>query len=161
MTTSGIIKICAGIYVLVLIADFVRFRAYKRMLLELIPLVVLLVLDVLIASKSAGYVAFGEGNSPIVVVIIMFVAILLGIAARYVFYLAGKPSWLDLAKPLCISPILLLPLIGSLEATSTLNPLQIISLALLAFQNGFFWQAVLAQAKPKQPVSGGQVAAKK
>lgn len=83
------------------------------------------------------------------VVIIMFVSILFGIAARYIFYLETKFAWLDFVKPLCISPILLLPLIGSLQGEGKLEAIQTISFALLAFQNGFFWQAVLAQARPK------------
>ena len=76
----------------------------------------------------------------------MFGAILLGAAARYIFYFKGEFSWLDFAKPLCISPLLLLPLIGSIQATKDLEPIQLISFALLGFQNGFFWQAVLARA---------------
>ena len=56
----------------------------------------------------------GAGSSPTLVILIMFLCILLGIGARYIFYLQRNFSWLDFAKPLCISPILLLPLIGSL-----------------------------------------------
>jgi len=75
--------------------------------------------------------------------------ILLGIAARYVFFLQGKFAWLDFAKPLCISPILLLPLVSSVQTLKSLDPIQVVSFALLAFQNGFFWQAVLQRARPK------------
>jgi hypothetical protein len=37
----------------------------------------------------------------------------------------------------------LLPLISSVQAAGDLKPMQIVSFTLLAFQNGFFWQAVL------------------
>jgi hypothetical protein len=80
----------------------------------------------------------------------MFAAILLGVAARYIFFLQGSFSWLDFAKPLCISPILLLPLIGSIQAVKSLEVMQVVSFALLAFQNGFFWQAVLQRARVKK-----------
>jgi hypothetical protein len=80
----------------------------------------------------------------------MFVAILLGVMAQYVFYLKGQFSGLDFVKPLCISPILLLPLIGSLQSVKELEPIQLVSFALLAFQNGFFWQTVLQRTKPKK-----------
>ena len=43
----------------------------------------------------------------------------------------------------------MLPLIGSLQSTP-LETIQLFSLALLAFQNGYFWQQVLKDAKPTQ-----------
>jgi len=82
-------------------------------------------------------------------IIIMFVGILLGTVARYIFYLKSKFSWLEFAKPLCISPILLLPLVGSVQGVKDLQPMQVVCFALLAFQNGFFWQVVLERTQPK------------
>jgi hypothetical protein len=149
MSIPEILKICAVFYVAVILIDWLRLRRLKRFLLELLPLICLLIIDVYMASSSAGYLTFGTGTSTTHVVVIMFVSILLGIAARYIFYLEVKFSWLDLAKPLCISPILLLPLIGSVQAGKDLEAIQVVSFALLAFQNGFFWQVVLAQARPK------------
>lgn len=140
---------CAGLYLAAILVDLLRSRRYKRFLLELIPLIGLLILDVLITSASTGYIAFGSGSSPAVAIWIMFGAILLGVAARYIFYLQGQFSWLDFAKPLCISPILLLPLVGSIQAVKDLETMQLVSFALLAFQNGFFWQAVLARSAEK------------
>ena len=155
MSIPEILKICAALYLAVILVELLRSRRLKRFLLELIPLVGLLVIDVIAASASAGYVTFGSGSSPTLVVVIMFACILLGIGARYIFYLEGKFLWLDFIKPLCISPILLLPLIGSLQAGKDLEAIQVVSFALLAFQNGFFWQAVLAQARPKTGVTLG------
>jgi hypothetical protein len=79
----------------------------------------------------------------------MFLATLLGIAARYAFYLPrGRFSWLDFLKPISISPIVLLPLLGSVTGSGSLKDIQVLSFAFLAFQNGFFWQAVLEAARP-------------
>lgn len=150
MSIPTILKSCAGLYLLIVFADGLRSRELRRFALELLPLLGLIALDVLVASASAGYVTFGQGNSPLWVSLAMLGAILLGVAARYVFYLRGRFSWLDFAKPLCIAPILLLPLIGSLQSVKSLEPMQVASFALLAFQNGFFWQAVLQQARPKR-----------
>jgi hypothetical protein len=151
MSIPEILKTCAGLYLAAILVELLLSRRYGRFLFELLPLLGLLVLDVLITSASTGYIAFGAGSSPTVAVLIMFVAILLGVAARYIFYLKGEFSWLDFAKPLCISPILLLPLLGSIQAVKDLEPIQLVSFALLAFQNGFFWQAVLARAQtPKK-----------
>ncbi len=148
MTTAEIIKSCAALYLITILIDLLRSRAYKCFLLELLPLLLLIVLDIFLASASAGYVTFGSGSSSLLVVALMFPAILLGVAARYIFFLRGNFSWLDFAKPLCISPLLLIPLIGSLQGTETFQPVQVISFALLAFQNGFFWQVVLQRSKP-------------
>jgi hypothetical protein len=149
MSIPTMLKICAVLYFVVILVDLFQSRRFKRFLLELVPLIGLLVIDVIIASASSGYVTFGAGSSPVLVIVIMLVSILLGVGARYIFYLEGKFSWLDFAKPLCISPILLLPLMGSVQGGKNLEAIQVVSFALLAFQNGFFWQAVLAQARPK------------
>src|SRR5438445_11185598 len=117
MPTSELLKICAGLYLLIILIEWVRSRSLKRFLLELLPLIALIVIDVFITDATTGYIAFGAGASPLTVVLIMFVAILLGIIARYIFYLRGEFSWLDFAKPLCISPILLFPLVGSVQGT--------------------------------------------
>ena len=60
-----------------------------------------------------------------------------------------RVSCLDFAEPLCISPILLFPLFGSVQGAEDLQPMQVVSFALLAFQNGFFWQVVLQGGQPK------------
>jgi hypothetical protein len=117
--------------------------------MEVLLLAALVIVDVLIATETTGYLAFGTGASQTMVILIMFGAILLGTAARYVFHLQARFSWLDFAKPLCISPILLLPLMGSVQGVKDLQPMQVVSFALLAFQNGFFWQVVLERAEPK------------
>jgi len=149
MAIGALLKICAGFYLLAIIIEWVRSRSFKRFLLELLPLFGLVVIDLFITSASTGYIAFGAGTSPTTMVLIMLVCILLGVAARYIFYLRGQFSWLDFAKPMCISPILLIPLVGSVQAVKELETIQVVSFALLAFQNGFFWQAVLQQSRPK------------
>jgi hypothetical protein len=148
MPTSEVVLACALFYLIVILVDWVRSRRLKRFLLELSSLLILLIISLLIANSSVGFVSFGPAHSPTIVVLIMLGSILLGIAARYIFYLKGEFSWLDFAKPLCISPVLLLPLMGSVQAVKDLEAMQVVSFALLAFQNGFFWQAVLERAKP-------------
>jgi hypothetical protein len=150
MSISELLKICAGFYLVIILADYIGSRSLKRFLLELLPLIGLIVIDLFITDATTGYIAFGAGASPLTVVLIMFVAILLGIIARYIFYLRGEFFWLDFAKPLCISPILLFPLVGSVHGTRAFEPIQVVSFALLAFQNGFFWQAVLQRSRPKK-----------
>jgi hypothetical protein len=148
-TISGLLKFCAGLYVILIVIDWWKVRRFKLLAWELVFLLGLVLLDVFLVSSQRGYVSFGPDGSSLWTVLIMFCAVALGVAARYIFYLRGSFSWLDFAKPLCISPILLLPLIGSLQSVKSLEPMQIVSFGLLAFQNGFFWQAVLQKARPK------------
>jgi hypothetical protein len=104
----------------------------------LLLLIGLIVLSLLISDAVSGRVAFGEGTSPGWVIGIMCVCVALGIALRYIFYLRSSFSLLEFLKPLSISPIVLLPLIGSVQTAKELATVQVISFALLAFQNGFF-----------------------
>lgn len=150
MPTSELLEVFSVVYFLAILIDWVRTRQHKRLLLELLPLIGLIVFDALIANATLGYVAFGAGTSSIMVVFIMLGAILLGIAARYIFYLRGAFSWADFVKPLCLSPLLLIPLLGSVLQSNDLQPIQVLSFGLLGFQNGFFWQAVLQRSRPKK-----------
>ena len=93
-------------------------------------------------------IAFGGTISIWWAVIAMFVGIVFGMVAQYVWSKPQKFSWLDFLRPIVISPLVLLPLIGSLSG-GPLEPMQFLSLTLLAFQNGYFWQTVLSDAKPK------------
>jgi hypothetical protein len=149
VSISAILEISTGIYACtILIELFVRKR-WSSFALQAVALLGMVGLALLVNGATTGRVAFGQGTSTVATVAIMFVATALGIAARYVFYLQKSQfSLLDFLKPIVISPIVLLPLIGTLQTTSELNGTQIVSFAVLAFQNGFFWQAVLASAKP-------------
>lgn len=96
---------------------------------------------------SDGAIAFGAGYSTTTAVVTMFVGIVLGMLGHYIWQRPEQFSVIELLRPLVASPIVLLPLIGSLDGTDV-QPLQLISLVLLAFQNGFFWPKVLSDADP-------------
>jgi hypothetical protein len=67
----------------------------------------------------------------------------LGIVANYVYYREGKFDWRSFVKPMVISPIILIPLIGSVQGSGNVESIQMISFGFLAFQNGFFYKKVL------------------
>ncbi len=73
--------------------------------------------------------------------------LIFGSAARYVYNLKCRFSWLDFSKSLVISPIVLLPLVSSVQANQDITAMQIVYFDLLAFQNGFFWHTVLERAQ--------------
>jgi hypothetical protein len=149
MEISTLLRVCAAVYMAVIVIELIWARRVKRFAAEVLILLALVVLDALITNAATGRLAFGSGASPTAAVAIMFAGIMLGIAARYLFYSKGPFSWADFLKPLCISPIVLLPLIGSVQAVKEFETMQVISFGLLAFQNGFFWQVILERAAPK------------
>jgi hypothetical protein len=149
-----VLEFCVTVYAAAVVIELLLRRQWLWFFLEAVALLLVIALALLLNNATTGRVAFGQGTSPLGIVCIMFVAIICGITGRYIFYLqSGQFSWLDFFKPVAISPIVLLPLIGSLRSTGELNEMQVVSFAVLAFQNGFFWQAVLEGAKPVQQSS--------
>jgi hypothetical protein len=140
---------CFALAVLLIAVDYARRRSWRRPLACLVALAAFALLLSLTTSfpYPSSRQAFG-GASPLVALVLMFGGVLFGIAATYIFNLSGEFSWRDFARPLVASPIVLLPLIGSVQGAA-LEPIQLVSFTVLAFQNGFFWQQVLREAKPK------------
>jgi hypothetical protein len=156
MSLRIVLESCIVLFGALILVELIVRKRLLRFVVQAAVLLVLIVIDLLINNAVTGRIAFGEGVSPLGTVGIMFVAIVFGIAARYLFYLQKRQfSLLDFLKPIAISPILLFPLIGSVQGPGELNGMQVLSFALLAFQNGFFWQAVLEGAKPATQASGG------
>lgn len=77
-----------------------------------------------------------------------FVGILFGIRA-HVAYRSGKKKVTlgEILKPLAVTPLLLAPLVGVMETTD-FKVLTLLSLFVLAFQNGFFWKEMLKNVHP-------------
>lgn len=149
MSFATIVSSYIIVYFIVIFTELIITWQLKRFLLELAAVVLGVCLALLVTHASTGRVAFGDGISPLWAVAFMFIATMFGIMARYIFYLQPKQfSWFDCLKPLAITPIILLPLIGSVQDARNLNGMQSITFAFLAFQNGFFWQTVLEKARP-------------
>jgi hypothetical protein len=140
---------CFGLAAIVAIVDYARNRSARRLILYFGALAALATaLNVTTGFPFVGSrQAFGVAASPLVAVGLMFIGVVLGILATYIFNMTGAFAWRDFARPLIISPLVLLPLIGSLQGAA-LEPIQLVSFTILAFQNGFFWQQVLRDAKP-------------
>jgi hypothetical protein len=141
---------CLAMALLLAVLDHVRRPSWHRFLIHALGLGVIAIGLFLTTGFPfpSSRQAFG-GASPSLALALMFVGVLLGIAATYVFNLTGTFSWRDLARPLVVSPLILLPLIGSLQGAN-LEPVQLVCFTVLAFQNGFFWQQVLRDAKPSK-----------
>jgi len=155
MDSKMVLETCAAIYLLGVLIEFILKRNWVRVSLELAAIMIVVAGALLLNNSVNGIVSLGEGQSQLVPILIMFGAIVLGVVARYFFYLTpGQFSWLGLLKPTMISPIVLIPLMSSVQTMSNLNAMQLASFGLLAFQNGFFWQAVLDAARPSTKTAG-------
>lgn len=146
--TTYLILACMGLYALIIVVDLIRERAVKRALLAAAVLVAVAGLLHLATGfpEPSHLQAFG-GLGPLPVIALMFLCILAGMGASYVFHLKTRFSWLSFLKPLCVSPIVLLPLLGTLQAVSQVEPVQVLSFSFLAFQNGFFWKMILERTR--------------
>jgi hypothetical protein len=139
--------LCAALFLIDLVRGRRRRGAVGLVLLVAFLLALHFTTDF---PSTSGRVSFGGGTIPIwVAVVAMFGGVVLGMVGQYVWSKPVAFSWLDFCRPIVVSPLVLLPLIGSLSS-GPLEMLQFLSLALLAFQNGFFWQQVLKDAKPLQ-----------
>ncbi len=126
-------------YAIIIIIDLALYQAIKRCLIEGIILVIILALLHITTGFPIPKQAFGD-VAPILAIGIMFLSTLLGMIGRYIFYKKGGRSWRSFLKPLGIAPIIFLPLIGTVKGVTKLDPIQLISLAVLAYQTGFFWK---------------------
>jgi len=141
--------VCLVLSLMLVFMDYGRRRSWQHLVAYLAGLLCATVALYLTTGFPVPETrqAFGVSASPLVAVVLMFVGVIVGIAATYVFNLTGAFSWRDFARPLVVSPLVLLPLIGSLQGAA-LEPVQLVCFVVLAFQNGFFWQQVLRDAKP-------------
>lgn len=136
------------LYIVFIMLDLLTSQNIKRLLLEGLPLFgAILLLNVTTGfPRPVTKQAFGDVSS-LLSICIMFFCTVLGIAARYFFSLQGRFSWRSFFKPLCISPIILLPLIESVQGAAKIESIQLISFGFLAFQNGFFWKVIFERAE--------------
>lgn len=143
-----LVLVLASLFLVAAAADARRSNQWLRFGGEAAVVVgLLLIFYVWLGFPSTPRLQSFGGGPPLWLIGVMFVCVALGIAARYVFFLRGRPRWQALLKPLCVSPMILLPLLGSIHGVVQLEAIQTVSFSILAFQNGFFWNVVLERAK--------------
>lgn len=138
------------LFFLVALAEFIKTRKLVLFLFQTGGLLIFLFVLRLVTDfpDTLRIQAFGSGISVLWSILIMFVCTLLGIVCHHFYYLNRAFSWRKFLKPLLASPIIFLPLIGSVQGLPYLEDMQLISFGILAFQNGFFWKAVFEKAQP-------------
>ena len=150
--SSGItlaIAVLAFLCAVMLLLDFFR-GARRRAAIGLVLLLVFLIVLNLTTGfpRAPGRVSFGGSIPGWWALVAMAIGVIFGIVAQHVWSKPKKLKVLDFLRPIVVSPLVLLPLIGSLQE-GPLELIQLASLTLLAFQNGFFWQQVLKDAAPQ------------
>jgi hypothetical protein len=129
---------------------FMEFCGSRRVSRFLIGLAIMAA-SALVLFLTTGFpqvrTTFG-GGSPTMAIGFITVSTAMGILARYMFYLKKPFSWRKMLTPLVISPIVVLPLLASVQKSGDLETIQIVSFAFLAFQNGFFWRSIMEDARP-------------
>jgi len=129
-----------GCYMILIIVDLARKKSSRHTTIELISLTAFTIylnhtIGFPIPKQSFGSI------TPVFAVLIMFGCILLGMMARYIFYYK-KFKLKSFLRPLVISPIILLPLIGTIQGITKFETVQLFSFGILSFQNGFFWKEI-------------------
>ena len=105
---------------LLFVLDWLRSGGVRRLISGTIGIIV----AAIILHLATGFpgvtrrVAFGAGWSPELVLGFMLLAVVAGIFGHYILHWRGAFSWGSLARPLVASPIVLLPLIGSLQGAA-------------------------------------------
>jgi len=85
----------------------------------------------------------GDDSRLLLLLFIIFICVILGTVAEYIFSLGDSPfSLRKMLTPLCVSPLVMLPLVGSFPKIDEGTTLQWVSLGFLGFQNGFFWRRI-------------------
>ena len=84
--------------------------------------------------------------------LLLLIAVISGILSSQVYHTdpSHRPNGYEIARPVMVAPLLLLPLLASLDSCGERTSLQNASFLLLAFQNGFFWRSLFARIKAQE-----------
>jgi hypothetical protein len=141
---------------------FVKQRRLRVLLLQILSLVVVVLFLRLLfgfPQPEDGFTARGAGQSDLLIIAILFVCMILGMLAHWLYV------WLEAPKherqtfdfglfiaPVLASPVVFIPLLASLQnANLNLSEMDIprIMLFLVAFENGFFWKEYFENRRKK------------
>lgn len=129
-----------ALFELIMIYDLIKWKKIKFFLIQFF----LICLFMIILHYTTGFpksrISFGN-STPLYVLVILLISILLGMISNYFFYQENF-KLRDFLRPFLISPIILLPLIGTIQGTKV-EIIQLISISILAYQNGFFWKSIM------------------
>jgi hypothetical protein len=129
-------------FIAYIVVEVIRSRRWRRFLIQLAVVAAVIVILNLTTGFPQPKVHFG-GSSVLLAVAVMFGCVLAGMIANLLYYSSERFSFRTLLKPFIVAPLVMAPVIGSLESAPRIETIQLLTLALLSFQNGFFWRSVL------------------
>jgi hypothetical protein len=145
----NVIAVAFVALIVVGVVDVITTRSSRRLWIWAVCMALAFLLLRSVIDFPAARVPNAGGIPLPVAISVLFVSTAAGIAANYIFYVRRRFSWMAVIRPLCVTPIVLLPVLASLGALDLVSPTQLVSFSFLSFQNGFFWRTVLEHAKTK------------
>jgi len=144
---TNILLLVITLYLLYISIKTIREKKLK----ELLGQVILVCFIVVVLNIFTGFPntreSFGTGNVEFIV-IYAFIAMLLGIVSNY-FYFNHKFCFYTFIRPILVSPMVFIPVLGVITSSSVDTKVQILSICLVAFQNGFFWRSIFEKETSK------------
>lgn len=146
---NNLLILFIGLFGLIIIFEFIKTRVFRAFLCQAGSIIVVVFLFRIVFGFPEAEISFG-GMQQLTIIFIMLICATLGIVAHHIFMSKRKFSWRAVIKSSVVTPIVLLPLLGSIQSTSVVEPVQYVSFGFLAFQNGFFWRIILANVAVKK-----------
>ncbi|WP_085298897.1 hypothetical protein [Cognaticolwellia mytili] len=136
------------LYIIYVIYEWGNNKKWKVLIINLV--VVFFVFFILYTLTGFPFpkVSFGS-VTPLSTILMMYLALVLGIAANY-FYFSTSFSLAIFLKPILVSPIIMVPLVGLVQTSNSIDDMKLISLIFVAFQNGFFWKSIFEKINKKE-----------
>lgn len=155
----------AGLFVL-LIITFIKHRSWKRFIAALVIIFVCIIFLNHFFFAREYITAKGKGDNDIYVVIVLYLFMLLGMLAQYLYNRFEQPlqqrpkfDFGTFIAPVFASPIVFIPLLAALQnADIDLQNLTTVKAMtfFVAFENGFFWKEYFDhRQKQKSEVTNG------
>jgi hypothetical protein len=136
--------ISATFLLLLVVVVLAERRAFKLLVGLALGLIAVAVTKNLALSGNLVEVKGHGAGLPWGLIGLLYLALIAGMAAQYAFLKSPRARfrWPAFLKPFLASPVVFLPLLGSLEDQLDGGPwtLSRLMLVFVAFQNGFFWK---------------------
>jgi hypothetical protein len=115
-------------YLVIIIIEFAKLRSLTLTVVQL--LILAMIAGVLRVTTGFPILVILFGPASPVLILVVWLAVVAGTAAHYVFFEQGPFQLRASLKPIALSPMVVFPLLGTMQSD-------------LAFQSGFFLKRVL------------------
>ena len=149
LTSTLILGGVLALYAAYLLAEFWLIRRPRYTALQLTTLVLVAAYFHLSTGFPIPVQSFGSKTS-LLVAALMGICIILGMLSSFFFFPRDGRGISACVKPLLVSPIILLPLLGLVKTVPDFSSITMLYLCLISYQNGFFWKVVFRRLEVNQ-----------